>query len=109
MVFGEGAARAAGAKRFYELRKMRQAAAENIKPEHDITAARKEAKDAIQAWRDGVVEYYGTGTSITEGESNSVASGRADASMRARPVGKRREDRDEHAPRAGSKASTWIY
>ena len=82
LTFGEGKARAAAAKKFTDLEQMRRWAASNIRPEEEIDEAREQAKQAVSAWRDEVVRYYGTSVERGESEFGRVWEG-LDASMRA--------------------------
>lgn len=79
MTYGEGKARAAAAKKFNDLEQMRRYAAENILPEAEIETARAEVKSGLEAWRNGVVNYFGDRSS---NEFGRVWDG-LDSSMKA--------------------------
>lgn len=78
MTFGEGKARAASARRFGSIEEMRKYADKIGEPDK-IEEARAEAKAAMEAWRNKVVNYYGD---AGRNEFGRVWDG-LDASMRA--------------------------
>lgn len=80
MTFGEGKARAAAAKRFGSLDEMRRYA-DSIGHPDVIEAAREEAKQAMESWRDRVIKSYGT--PIEGGREFGRVWEGLDASMRA--------------------------
>jgi GGDEF domain-containing protein len=59
MTYGEGVARAAAAKRFTDLEKMRAAAEKNVRPREETIAAREKNKGAMQLFRDVAANFYG--------------------------------------------------
>lgn len=56
--FGEGKARAMASKKFSDLEQMRRAADRQIGDAATVEARREDAKNAIDAWRDAVLDYY---------------------------------------------------
>lgn len=79
MTFGGGAARAMASKQFPDLETMREAAAEGLRSPDEVEAARKDAEEALDKYRDKISGYY----KWKNGRGEIDIWGSMDASMRA--------------------------